>query len=79
MTVKCNHPAVAAAMWPTGQRLILCDSCYRWAQKIAGAMGMALAVDDLRESEERCQQNVGEDKAFKNPLAECEREGGKEA
>lgn len=65
MSVPCNHPAVTAAMWATGQRLVLCEACYRHALNVTRAMGFPLNTDDLRDGETKCTQNVNADKAAK--------------
>lgn len=57
-TVPCGNPATTAAMWATGQRLVLCDSCYRKALSITRAMGFPLMTDDLRDNETTCTQNI---------------------
>lgn len=62
-TVQCNHPAVTAAMWPNGQRLVLCATCYPWALKVAGALGMGLMTDELRDGETVCTQKVDPERA----------------
>ena len=62
-TLPCNHPAITAATWATGQRLVLCDSCYKQALWIAGAMGVPLPTDELRDGETHCTQNVKPERA----------------
>ena len=53
MSIQCEQPAVTAATWINGQRLVLCMECYAKASQVANALGMALVVDALRDEETR--------------------------
>ena len=60
----CGKPAVTIIHWPTGQQLPCCDAHYRWAVKIANALGMALSVTDLDDENQTCTQHLSDDKAI---------------
>lgn len=68
-TVPCNHPAVTAAMWCNGQRLVLCATCYKQATGIAMALGVPLMADDLRDGETACTQKVKPERALDSSRA----------
>lgn len=56
--VQCGWTAISAAHWVDGKRLILCAKCYGKAHHVARALGVSLAVDELRDGETVCTQRV---------------------
>lgn len=54
----CNEPAVIKVLWPTGEKLPMCDRHYQWAVKVAHALSTTLRVDDLDEENQTCTQHL---------------------
>lgn len=61
--VLCGRPAITAALWVTGQRLVLCAGHYAHAVRVANVVGVVLAVAELEDGETSCTQIVEKKKA----------------
>jgi hypothetical protein len=54
----CGKPAVAVYVWPTMDRLVVCEDCAAKARGLASIMGFRLGVLNPPAPEATCEQRV---------------------
>lgn len=54
----CGKPAVAVYVWPTMDRLVVCEDCAAKARGLASIMGFRLGVLDSPGAGATCEQRV---------------------